>query len=90
MANLDTNKGVPRSIGFKFLSGEEFYALGHCDLDLWPTDPKINHHLRVLAIPDTKKGLPRWNNFEMSGQDFANAGHIDKHTEGRTDGQRVS
>jgi len=26
----------------------------------------------------------------MSGQHFANAGHIDRHTEGRTDGRRVS
>jgi len=67
MTNLDTNKGVPSSIGFKLLSGEEFYALGHCDLDLWPTDPKINRdHLPVMAIPDTKKGLPRWNKFEVN------------------------
>jgi len=26
----------------------------------------------------------------MSGQDFANAGQIDRHTEGRKDGRRVS
>ena len=26
----------------------------------------------------------------MSGQDFANAGQINRHTEGRTDGRRVS
>jgi len=26
----------------------------------------------------------------MSGQDFANAGQIDRHTEGRTNGRRVS
>jgi len=27
------------------LSGNSFYSSGHCDLDLWPTDPKINRGL---------------------------------------------
>ena len=26
----------------ELLSGNGFHSLGHCDLDLWPTDPKIN------------------------------------------------
>jgi len=29
----------------KFLSGNGFHSSGHCDLDLWPTDPKINRGL---------------------------------------------
>jgi len=29
------------------LSGNSFYSSGHCDLDLWPTEPKIN---RVLLL----------------------------------------
>jgi len=46
-------------IGFKLLSRQGFYALGHGDLDLLPTDPKINSdYLWVMAIHDTKKGLP--------------------------------
>jgi len=28
-------------IGFEKLSGQGFYAPGHCDLDLLPTDTKI-------------------------------------------------
>jgi len=36
---------VLRLIGFKLLSGQ-----GHCDLDLWPTDPKVlRNHLSVFA-----------------------------------------
>jgi len=26
----------------ELLSGNGFHSSGHCDLDLWPTDPKIN------------------------------------------------
>jgi len=29
----------------EFLSGICFHSLGHCDFDLWPTDPKINRGL---------------------------------------------
>jgi len=29
----------------ELLSGNGFHSLGHCDLDLWPTDPKINRGL---------------------------------------------
>jgi len=29
----------------KLLSGNGFHSSGHCDLDLWPTDPKINRGL---------------------------------------------
>jgi len=29
------------------LSGNSFYFSGHCDLDLWPTDPKIN---RIILL----------------------------------------
>ena len=29
----------------ELLSGNGFYSSGHCDLDLWPTDPKINKGL---------------------------------------------
>jgi len=29
----------------KLLSGNGFHSLGHCDLDLWPTDPKLNKGL---------------------------------------------
>jgi len=29
----------------KLLSGNGFYSSGHCDLDLWPTDPKIKRGL---------------------------------------------
>jgi len=28
-----------------FLSGNGFHSSSHCDLDLWPTDPKINRGL---------------------------------------------
>jgi len=31
----------------ELLSGNGFHSSGHCDLDLWPTDPKIN---RVFII----------------------------------------
>ena len=27
------------------MSGNGFHSLGHCDLDLWPTDSKINRGL---------------------------------------------
>jgi len=26
----------------KLLSGNGFHSSGHCDLDLWPTDPEYN------------------------------------------------
>ena len=29
----------------ELLSGKGFHSLGHCDLDLWPTDPKIKRIL---------------------------------------------
>ena len=29
----------------EFLSGNGFHSLGHCDLGLWPTDPKIDRGL---------------------------------------------
>ena len=29
----------------KLLSGNGFHSSSHCDLDLWPTDPKINRGL---------------------------------------------
>jgi len=29
----------------ELLSGNGFHYLGHCDLDLWPTDPKIDRGL---------------------------------------------
>ena len=29
----------------ELLSGNGFHSSGHCDLDLWPTDPKINRGL---------------------------------------------
>jgi len=31
----------------ELLSGNGFHSLGHCDLDLWPTDPKINRGLLI-------------------------------------------
>jgi len=37
-------------IGFKLLSRQGFYVPGHGDLDLLPTDPKINSdHLWVAG-----------------------------------------
>ena len=37
-------------IGFKLLSGQEFYAPGHCDLDFLPTDLNIDRdHLWVMS-----------------------------------------
>jgi len=30
--------------GVKLISGKQIYAPGHCDHDLWPTDPKINRN----------------------------------------------
>jgi len=46
-------------IGFEKLSGKGFYAPGHCDLDLLPTDTKMNRgHLWAMAIHHTKKCLP--------------------------------
>jgi len=47
----------PSLIGLKLLRGHGFYAPGHCDLDLWPQNQK--EYLWVMAIHDTKKGLPR-------------------------------
>ena len=39
----------PNVVDF-LLSGEGFYAPGHCDLDLWLTDPKTNRdHLSVMS-----------------------------------------
>jgi len=53
-------------LGFKLLSGQGFYVEGHCDIDFWHFDPKINRdHLWVMAIHDTKNGKPRWNKFEI-------------------------
>jgi len=34
-------KGLAQRV-LKLLSGNGFHSLGHCDLNLWPTDPKIN------------------------------------------------
>jgi len=31
----------------KLLSGNGFHSSGHCELDLWPTDPKINSGLSL-------------------------------------------
>jgi len=31
----------------ELLSGNGFHSSGHCDLDLWPTDPKINKGLQL-------------------------------------------
>jgi len=31
----------------ELLSGNGFHSSGHCDLDLWPTDPNINRGLLV-------------------------------------------
>jgi len=54
-------------IAFMLFGEQGFYVQGHCDLDLWPTDPKINvDHLWVMAIHDTKTGLPTGNKFEVN------------------------
>ena len=36
---------APAQRVLELLSGNGFQSLGHCDLDLWPTDPKINRGL---------------------------------------------
>jgi len=65
----------------------------HCDIDLWPTDPKIKmDHLWVMAIDDTN--IPRKvyrceiSLKLMSGQDFANARRTDGRTDIQTDDMR--
>jgi len=53
--------------GFKLLSEQVFHAPGHCDLNLWPTDPNINmDHLWAMFIHDTKNDFPKWNQFEIN------------------------
>ena len=36
------NMETLRLIILMILSGNQFYINEHCDLDLWPTEPKIN------------------------------------------------
>jgi len=64
------NYGVPKHNRFQVIDRTRILCLkGHCDLDLWPTDPKIIRvHLWVMAIHDTKKDLPMWNKFEVNEQ----------------------
>jgi len=71
-------------IGFKLMRGREFFAPCHCDLDLWPTNPKINiDHPWVMTIHDTIKALPMWNNFEVNERTRL----FLRRTNGKTDGQ---
>jgi len=49
-------------LGFKLLSGQGFNVPCHCDLDLLPTDRKINgDHLWVMANYDTNYDVPKLN-----------------------------
>ena len=45
---------------FKLLIGQGFFTKCHCDLDLWPSDLKINRgHLLVMGNVPTKFHKPR-------------------------------
>ena len=39
-------KDLAQSV-LELLSGNSFYSSGHCDLDLWPSDTKINRFLQL-------------------------------------------
>ena len=32
---------------FNVLGGQECYALGHCEIERWPTDPNINRNYEL-------------------------------------------
>ena len=64
----------------ELLSGNGFHSSGPCDLDLWPTDPKIN---RVLLL--TKGYHPM--KFEGSGSKGTTARVRTTIVNGRTDGR---
>ena len=66
----------------KLLSGNGFHSLGHCDLDLCPTDPKINRGLQL------NKGYHAMK-VEGSGSKGTQllSGNEVWQTDGRTDGQ---
>jgi len=42
-------KALGQSI-LELLSGNGFHSSGHCDLDLWPIDPKINMGLLIWSV----------------------------------------
>jgi len=69
----------------ELLRGNGFHSSGHCDLDLWPTDPKINRGLLL------KKGYHPIK-FEGSGSKGTQVierkrSVTDRQTARRTDGQ---
>ena len=54
-------------IDFKLLSRQGLPDEGHCDLDLYPTDPKINRdHVCVMANWDINYQVPKLNSFQVN------------------------
>ena len=68
----------------ELLSGNGFHSSGHCDLDLWPTDPKIKRGILL------KKGYHPMK-FEGSGSkgylSYWAETKCDRRTDGQTDSQ---
>jgi len=63
----------------ELLSGNGFHSLGHCDLDLWPTDPKIKrgfYSIRATTLWSLKALAQRVLKF-LSGNGFHSSGHYD-------------
>ena len=63
----------------ELLSGNGFHSSGHCDLDLWSTDPKINRGLLLNKgyHPMNLKALGQRVLELLSGNGFHTSGHCD-------------
>jgi len=63
----------------ELLSGICFHSLGHCDLDLWPTDPKsigVFYFIRAITLWSLKALCQRVLKL-LSGNGFHSSGHCD-------------
>jgi len=63
----------------ELLSGNGFHSLSHCDLDLWPTDPKISRGLLLNKDyhPMKFEGSGSKVLKFLSGNGFHSSGHCD-------------
>ena len=76
----------------ELLSGNEFHSSGHCDIDLWPTDPKIKrglllkkrYHPMKFEGSGSKGYLSYWAETKC---DRRTDGLTDRRTDRQPDGQ---
>jgi len=63
----------------KLLSGNGFHSSNHCDLDHWPTDPKINRVFNLIRAITlwSLKALGQMVLELLSGNGFHSSGHCD-------------